>query len=596
MLPYLKGGINLKKRTLKFSAVFMICFMFLFSATSVFADESAPPSLPMSVSGSVISTTGTSASGSIEAILDGKTVGTIAINSNGSFGGSGLVPQLLVQGSYSENNDHPVTFKVNGGSATASRAVTFHAGTNITNVVITATISSPPNGGGGGGGGGSGGFTAPPTKSNTVTPIGSNAVPVEVDTSKNVVKPTKDANGHVTNNVTQDGPALIDALKKAAAQDNHGDAPIVFIPFNNPTDEAVIFNISLSVLATAAITTPNAIISVQTNDGEYSLPLSIIDFTSLAKSLGTTSANITIQIHISTVNKDINAKIKTDAQDISSSQQGIAIEFSITAEGNGKTVELNNFGSTYVDRTIVLTIPIDEAHATVVLYDPTTGQFSFVPALFEKQSDGTTKVTFKRNGNSIYTVLSSTKSFDDVSKHWAKADIELMANKLIVKGATDTSFAPDNNITRAEFTALLVRALGLTSDTASATFTDVISNDWFAGSVGAAVKAKLVSGFEDNSFKPNDTITREQMAVMIASAISAAGKKVADPTTSSKSLASFDDRGSISSWAQVAVAQSIEAKIISGMTATTLVPSANASRAQAVVMLKRLMQYVDFIN
>lgn len=581
----------------------MICFMFLFSAMPVFADESTPPSLPMSVSGSVVSTTGAPASGSIEAILDGKTVGTIAINSNGSFGGSGLVPQLLVQGSYSENNDHPVTFKVNGGSATASMAITFHAGTNITNVIITATVASPPTpvtpvtpGGSGGAGGPGGPGVTVPEKSNTVTPIGSNAVPVEVDTSKNVVKPTKDAKGHVTNNVTQDGPALIDALKKAAAQDNHGDAPIVFIPFNNPTDEAVVFNISLSVLATAATTMPNAIISLQTNDGEYSLPLSIIDFTSLAQSLGTTSANINIQIHISTVNKDINAKIKTDAQDISSSQQGSAIEFSITAEGNGKTVELNNFGSTYVDRTIVLTIPIDAIHATVVLYDPTTGQFSFVPALFEKQSDGSTKVTFKRNGNSIYTVLSSTKSFDDVSKHWAKADIELMANKLIVKGATDTSFAPDNNITRAEFTALLVRALGLTSDTASATFTDVISSDWFAGSVGAAVKAKLVSGFEDNSFKPNDTITREQMAVMIASAIKAAGKKVADPTTSSKFLASFDDRGSISSWAQVAVSQSIEAKIISGMTDTTLVPSANASRAQAVVMLKRLMQYVDFIN
>lgn len=570
----------------------MICLTFLFSGMSVYADESTPPSLPMSVSGSVISTTGAPASGSIEAILDGKTVGTISINSNGTFGGSGLVPQLLVQGSYSENNDHPVTFKVNGGSATASKAITFHAGTNITNVVITATVASPPSSGGGGGGGG----VTPPTKSNTVTPIGSNAVPVEVDTSKNVVKPTKDANGHVTNNVTQDGPALTDALKKAASQDNHGDAPIVFIPFSNPSGEGAVFNISLSVLAAAAISTPNAIISLQTNDGEYSLPLSIFDFISLAQSLGTTSANINIQIHISTVNKDINAKIKADAQDISSSQQGSAIEFSITAEGNGKTVELNNFGSTYVSRTIVLAIPINETHATVVLYDPTTGQFSFVPALFGKQPDGSTKVTFKRNGNSIYTVLSSTKSFDDVSKHWAKADIELMANKLIVKGATDTSFAPDNNITRAEFTALLVRALGLTSDAAAATFTDVNSSDWFAGSVGAAVKAKLVSGFEDNSFKPNDTITREQMAVMIASAISAAGKKVADPTTSSKSLASFDDKGSISSWAQVAVAQSIQAKIISGMTDTTLVPSANASRAQAVVMLKRLMQYVDFIN
>jgi hypothetical protein len=222
----------LKKRTLKFSAVFIICITFMFSGMSVYADESTPPSLPMSVSGSVISTTGAPASGSIEAILDGKTVGTISINSNGTFGGSGLVPQLLVQGSYSENNDHPVTFKVNGGSATASMAITFHAGTNITNVIITATIASPP--GSGGGGGGVNVVIPPPANGHPITPVGSSAVPVEVDTSKNVVKPTKDADGHVTNNVTQDGPALTDALQKAAKQDNHGDAPIVFITFNNP--------------------------------------------------------------------------------------------------------------------------------------------------------------------------------------------------------------------------------------------------------------------------------------------------------------------------------------------------------------------------
>ncbi|MNI34221.1 Endo-1,4-beta-xylanase A precursor [compost metagenome] len=216
--------------------------------------------------------------------------------------------------------------------------------------------------------------------------------------------------------------------------------------------------------------------------------------------------------------------------------------------------------------------------------------------MFEKQADGTTKVTIKRNGNSIYTVLSSAKTFDDVSKHWAKADIELLASKLVVKGATDSSFAPDNNITRAEFAALLVRSLGLATDAAGITFTDVKSGDWYAGAIGAAVKAKLVDGFEDNSFQPNDTITREQMAVMIAKAITAVGQTIDISGKQDGLLAKFQDKASISSWAQTAVAQAVQAKIIAGMTDETFVPSANASRAQAVVMLKRLMQYVDFIN
>lgn len=464
--------------------------------------------------------------------------------------------------------------------------------TALYTINIAGTITGPS---------GPSGPPAPPTQTpapngNPVTPAKSNAEPVGVDTSKNIIKSTTAADGHKTNTVTQDDTTLTDALAKAAKQDNHGDAPIVSITFNNPAGEAVVFNISSSVLAAAALNAPNTIISLQTNEGEYSLPLNIIDFAAVGQSLGTTGANISIQVNISTIATDINDKIKVSAQDIATSQLGTAIEFSITAVGNGKSIELNNFGSTYVDRNVVLAIPVNETHATVVLYDPTTGQLSFVPAVFEKQANGSTKVTFKRNGNSIYTVLSSTKTFNDVSKHWAKADIELLASKLVVKGATDTSFAPDSNITRAEFASLLVRSLGLTPDAASATFEDVKSSDWFAGTVGAAVKAKLVSGFNDNSFKPNDTITREQMAVMVSRAISAAGKKVTESVATTDALAKFNDKSSISSWAHVAVAQSVDAKIISGMTDNTFDPSANATRAQAVVMLKRLLEYTDFIN
>jgi len=433
------------------------------------------------------------------------------------------------------------------------------------------------------------------TTGKPVTPPKTKADVVNVDTSKNVVTSTTAANGHVTNNVSQDDEALAKALAQAAAQDNHGDAPIVSIAFDNPTGEGVTFNLSASVLAAAAANAPSTIISLQTNDGEYSLPISVIDFTALAQRLGTTIENISIQIHISTVDTDLNGKIKASAQGISASQVGSAIEYSTHAVGNGQTVEINDFGTTYVNRSIVLTIQSSADSTTVVLYDPATGKFSFVPAVFEKQADGTSKLTFKRNGNSIYTVLSSSKTFTDVNKHWAKADIELLASKLVVNGVTSTKFAPNNDITRAEFAALLVRSLGLTADTASASFTDVKSSDWYAGAVGAAVKAKLVEGFGDNSFKPNATITREQMAVMVSRAISAAGKKV-DSAATGDILAKFNDQASISSWAKTAVAQAVEANIITGTTDKTFVPSANASRAQAAVMLKRLLQYTSFIN
>jgi len=109
------------------------------------------------------------------------------------------------------------------------------------------------------------------------------------------------------------------------------------------------------------------------------------------------------------------------------------------------------------------------------------------------------------------------------------------------------------------------------------------------------VKAKLVEGFSDNSFKPNAPITREQMAVMVSRAISAAGEKV-EVSSSNAALSVFKDQASISSWAKSAVSQAVEAQIITGVTDKTFVPAANASRAQATVMLKRLLQFANFIN
>ncbi|WP_337100603.1 S-layer homology domain-containing protein [Paenibacillus sp. YIM B09110] len=452
----------------------------------------------------------------------------------------------------------------------------------------------------GGGGEPIGTITPPETTPDTrhpVTPGETNANPVVVDTSNNVVDPSKDANGRVTNIVKQDDAALAAALAEAARQDNHGDAPIVYIAYSNKPGEGVQFNLSAAILAAAAQGAPDTIVSLQTMDGEYSLPLSIIDFAALAQSLGTTLDKVSIQVNISTVAADINAEIKEKALDLDASQLGVAIQFTITVAGNGKSIELNQFGSIYVDRNIVLGSSADVAHSTVVLYDPLTGQFSFVPATFGKQKDGSTKITFKRNGNSIYTALSLTRTFNDISSHWANKDIELLASKLIVNGVSDNEFAPNKSITRAEFAALLVRSLGLSVDTASSSnFKDVSTDDWFAGAIGAAVKAKLVEGYNDNSFKPNDTITREQMAVMVARAITAAGKSVHVEEQNNQSLAAFTDHADISSWAQKSVAQSIEAKIITGRTDGSFAPSANATRAEAVVMLKRLLQYAAFIN
>ncbi|MFD1910374.1 hypothetical protein ACFSQ7_50105 [Paenibacillus rhizoplanae] len=105
---------------------------------------------------------------------------------------------------------------------------------------------------------------------------------------------------------------------------------------------------------------PDTIISMQSNDGEYSLPLSVLDFAAIVQSLGTAPDNLTIQINISPAAADVNAAIQQSARNIAASQLGSAIEFTVAAAGSGKTIELNRFGSTYVSRSIVLPSSVDK--------------------------------------------------------------------------------------------------------------------------------------------------------------------------------------------------------------------------------------------
>ena len=125
----------------------------------------------------------------------------------------------------------------------------------------------------------------------------------------------------------------------------------------------------------------------------------------------------------------------------------------------------------------------------------------------------------------MYTAVRSNRTFEDIQGHWAQSNIERMANKLIVNGSADGMFDPNRTVTRAEFVAMLVRALGLTEKPQLSSYSDVGPNEiWYAGAIGAASAAGLIEGYADGSFRPDARITREQVAVMLARAARYAGE------------------------------------------------------------------------
>lgn len=125
---------------------------------------------------------------------------------------------------------------------------------------------------------------------------------------------------------------------------------------------------------------------------------------------------------------------------------------------------------------------------------------------------------------------------------------------------TETTFEPDRPVTRAEFAALIVRALNLNAATEGQQWKDVAANDWFASSVYAAANVGLIAGY-DGWFRPDDLITREEMAVVIAKAYAFKGGN-----PSSGAIDMFADRNEISDWAYSYVDTTAAIGILKGIT------------------------------
>ena len=173
--------------------------------------------------------------------------------------------------------------------------------------------------------------------------------------------------------------------------------------------------------------------------------------------------------------------------------------------------------------------------------------------------------------------------FADTVEHWAQADIEEMAAKGIVSGVTENTFEPERAITRAEFATLIAKALQLTNNS-SAGFSDVAQGEWYYTFVNAAANAGIIAGY-DGTFRPDDLITREEMAVILCKAYGFLEK-----TAGRGGIERFSDKDTISEWAYAFVDEATTAGLISGMTADTFAPLENTTRAQAASVIKRLLE------
>ncbi|MFC6334448.1 S-layer homology domain-containing protein [Paenibacillus septentrionalis] len=351
------------------------------------------------------------------------------------------------------------------------------------------------------------------------------------------------------------------------------DIEEVVLDINNE-DPIVKVDFSAEALRVLANDKPHAVIRIAVNGASSSFPLHMLN----------------IEEHDATVTAVIARMAKSDQDELTAAldEKGhtmLAESMSFYLYRDGDMVEVED---TYMERTVSLAGDVNPDHTTVVQLDH-AGKPHFVPSVFE-----TGTATFYSVHHGAYTVIASERAFADTEGHWAHKEIELLANKLIINGEDLNSFNPENAITRAEFIAMLVRSLGLAEKPKQATFTDIPSDEvWFAGSVGAASAAGLIEGFEDGAFRPNALVTREQMTVIMGRAVSYAGELPSENVTALERFSDFDE---IADWAKASASQLYAAGMMRGVEQEKLAPQAPATRAQSAVLIKRMLEYVEFVN
>jgi len=475
-----------------------------------------------------------------------------------------------------------VTWSVSGSGASISSAGLLTATTNGTVTVratatdgtgiygeMTVTISGQYSGGGGGGGSDSGSsvIVTPPAPDKPNTPT-QGEIKVDAQVS----------NGNATVTVTE--KAIADAFDKALAEakkngnEQNGITLVLAVNTGGQTVNSVTFNLPKSVqdfIISKGIV--NTVVVVENPDITINMDLAAVK--EINKQAGA-------DVNITATRRD-NSTLTDSAKAAIGSRPVFDLKVSY---GSGKAVQ--SFGAGSVSVTIPYTLGAGENAGNVqAVFVDESGKVQW---LTSSVYDSLNKVLrFSTNHFSTYGVgyKQNALAFTDAGSHWAKDDIAFVVNRGLFSGTSATTFSPNTAMTRGMF----VTALGRLANTdvsayKQSSFTDVKNDAYYMGYVEWASKNTIVNGVGNGKFAPDQSITREQMAVIMSNYAKTIGftlPKVHVENT-------FADNAKISTYAKEAVKQMQMAGVISGKKGNLFDPQGTATRAEVSAVLRRFVE------
>ncbi len=295
------------------------------------------------------------------------------------------------------------------------------------------------------------------------------------------------------------------------------------------------------------------------------------------------------------VGKDLLAKIKKDGLKIKKTdltkKQLAKLSNKVS---NGKTLTFNkvydiSFKSANLDMAkldnalkpfVIINSDEKSGAATMAVYDDKAGYWQPLSTMTIGNQFLAQAPHFSK-----YAVVDIDLGYDDIAGNWAEQTIKSMAVKGVMSGRTDNKFEPNSDITRAEFAVYIVNMLGINKK-AKSSFVDVPKDMWYANSIGILADMGIVSGVGDNKFAPNQTISRQDIAIMLAHTY----KAVYGVELTGEGKA-FVDSANISDYAKSYVSTIRHNRLMGGFKDGTFKPLNKITRAETAQILSNLLGF-----
>ena len=435
----------------------------------------------------------------------------------------------------------------------------------------------PPPSGGGSSGGGGGGFI-PMIEDDPVYAIMADQQSVDVGT---VVD--DESNGVSAALITLDGDKITEVISGIA--DVKGSRMSLSIDKDQPRIEIIMSKDIVDLLSEKQME-----LEVLTPIGGTIIPMNLISLEEPIKELGNNirENRLRITLIIEALKDDRLELMEQRTRSLEMTMVAEPVEFSLIVQYGNLTSMIDRFDG-YTTKLVPLRESFDNGgFFTGVLFDDQE-TFYHLPSRLAI-INGKSYAFIRSMSHSIYTAIRNEVFTLEVDSHWSRDAVNDMISKLVITNPND--FRPEAHITRGAFADYIVKALGLhgADEEYLMAFSDVPLGTDLVDSISMAAGYGIIKGYTDGTFKPYNTITRQEAMTMYARAMDVIGLTWND----SQRILNYGDRDQVADWAYEEVSNVLNAGVFNGTSPTTISPESTFRYAEAATAIKNLLdRYLD---